>query len=272
MKTFILTLFMSLTSLFAFGQSYDKLWKQVEQFEDDGKPKSAYDAASKILKKALRAHHTGQTLSARLKMASLRQEWAPDSFFTDIRELEALRSAERRPEARAVYASLLAELYEMNRDRSQASDLELASGDIREWTRQQYDSAAVDNWKLSMMDLPALAKAKSSDWLPFIEQDEQSEYFNHDLLHVLWHRVLEQEDDVWRNTGHAKELLAREVAEVYRQLGNREAELLVMLDYIEEQTAVSDSKLLLQLKEQFSDLPLCAEVYLRLIGCYYDVK
>ena len=42
MKKYFLTFFMSLFSLFAFCQSYSKLWKQVENFEDDGKPKSAY--------------------------------------------------------------------------------------------------------------------------------------------------------------------------------------------------------------------------------------
>ena len=50
------------------------------------------------------------TVRRRLKMAELHQEWAPDSFFTDILEIEALREAEKKPEAKAVYASLLAEL------------------------------------------------------------------------------------------------------------------------------------------------------------------
>ena len=52
MRTFFLTLAMSLTSIFAFGQSYDKLWKQVDQYEEGGKPQSAYKTAKKILKKA----------------------------------------------------------------------------------------------------------------------------------------------------------------------------------------------------------------------------
>lgn len=270
MKKYFLTFFMSLFSIFAFGQSYNKLWKQVEGFEDDGKPKSAYDAAAKILKKAKRAHHTGQTLSARLKMAELHQEWAPDSFFTDILEIEALREAEKKPEAKAVYASLLAELYEHNRNRSQAEDLELTSDDIREWTREQYDSAAVKNWQLSMENLQVLSKAKSKDWVPFIEQQEQSEYFNHDLLHVLWNRAKEQSENVWRGTRQSKAALAKAIVEEYKRIGNREAALLVSLEYVDFQHEKSDKELLNQLKEEYGDLPLCAEVYLELIRDSYN--
>lgn len=270
MKTYFLTFFMSLTSIFAFGQSYDKLWKQVEQHEDDGKPKSAYAVAEKILKKAQRAHHTGQTLSARLKMAELHQEWAPDSFFTDIQELEALRAQEKKPEAKAVYASLLAEIYEDNRFRSQAHDLELTSDEMKEWTREQYDSAAIKNWQLSMEDLKVLSGAKSKDWLPFIEQQEQSAYFNHDLLHILWNRAKDQKEDIWLGTRRTKADLAKAVIDEYKRLGNREAALLVSLDYVDLQTGESDSKLLNQLKEEYADLPLCTEVYLELISDTYD--
>ncbi len=270
MKTYFLTFCMSLFSIFSFGQSYSKLWKQVEQFEDDGKPKSAYEATAKILKKAQRAHHTGQTLSARLKMAELHQEWAPDSFFTDILEIEALREAEKKPEAKAVYASLLAELYEHNRNRSQAVDLELTSDDMREWTQEQYDSAAVKNWQLSMENLQVLSKAKSKDWIPFIEQHTQSAYFKHDLLHVLWNRAKEQNENIWRGTRQSKAALAKEIVEEYKRIGNREAALLVSLDYVDLQHEESDSKLLKQMKDEYADMPLCAEVYLELINDTYD--
>ncbi len=269
MKSFILIIAMSLTSMFTFGHNYDKLWKQVESYEKAGKPKSAYSVAEQILKKARRAHHTGQTLSARLKMASLQQEWAPDSFFNDIHELEVMRAEEKQPAAKAVYASLLAQLYELNRGRSQATDLTLSSSDIREWTREQYDSAAAENWRLSMQDLKALSAAKSKDWLPFIQQDDESSYFGHDLLHVLWLRAKKQDDDIWAGTHQMKAELARRIADEYKRIGNREAALLVSLDYIDEQDVRSDSELLKELKKEYADLPLCTEVYLKLIDNTY---
>lgn len=269
MKSFILTCVMSLTSIFAFGYSYNKLWERVEKYEDDGKPKSAYAVAEQIYKKAAAGRHAGQLLSARLKMASLRQEWAPDSFYTDILELEALRTAEKRPEAKAIYASLLAELYETNRDRAQAEDMELTSAarDIREWTKEQYDSAASENWRLSMQDLPTLSSARSKDWLPFIEQQEQSVYFKHDLLHVLYHRAMEQDEDIWKGTTKTKAALAAAVTEEYKRLGNREAALLTSLDNVQEQEEEKRSGLLEALIKDYGDLPLCAEAYAQLIHC-----
>ncbi len=266
MKLLFLSLAMSFMPLLGFAESYCKLWKQVKQFEEDGKPKSAYNVAERLLQKASRDHHAGQTLSARLKMAELRQEWAPDSFFADIQDIEDRRSLAIQPEAKAVYASLLAELYEMNRFRSQASGLKLTSNDMKEWTQEQYDSAATANWQLSMQNLSALSRAKSKDWMPFIEQQSFSAYFKHDLLHVLWSRIRNQRQDIWKDTKKDLASLAQEVSEVYKRMGNREAALLVSLDRVRLKKDESEEKNLRALKEEYADLPLCSEVYLRLMS------
>ena len=199
MKPLFLVTLMSLISLFSSAQGYDKLWRKVQKYEDDGLPQSAYGVAQQILKKAERDGNAGQALSARMKCAGLHQEWSPDSFFTDIAELEALRKRETAPEARAIYASILATIYENNRHRSQARDLEMTSDDLSEWTTEQYDSAAYDNWQQSLADIAALAKAKSKEWLPFIGQADNSSYFRHDLLHVLWMRYKERHNDIWQS-------------------------------------------------------------------------
>ena len=159
------------------SSSYTALWKAEQKLEADGKPQSAYAAVLKILKKAEAEGRLGQAMSARLHAAGLRQEWAPDSFFTDIQALETLRAQEKRTEARAIYASILAEIYEQNRHRSQAKGLRFTSEDMKEWTREQYDSAATANWKLSLADIPALAQARSKEWLPFFTQATNSDYF-----------------------------------------------------------------------------------------------
>lgn len=269
---------MSLTSHFASAQSYDSLWKTEQKQEEDGKPQSAYATVQTILKKALAEGQQGQVLSARLRAASLHQEWAPDSFFTDIAELEALRAQEKRPEAQAIYASILAEIYERNRSRSQASNLELTSENMKEWTREQYDSAAVRNWQLSLENLEALADARSKDWLPFIAQAANSSYFNHDLLHILWERASEQRRSIWDNDASspvASNLTTclSSIIDLYHQRGNREAELLMRLDAVRLAASfssgtsdASETSALLDLKESFADLPLCTEVYLRLFS------
>ncbi|MBP5772197.1 MAG: hypothetical protein J6W75_12770 [Bacteroidaceae bacterium] len=262
------------------GSAYAALWKTVEQQEQDGKPQSAYATVQQILSKAEADGNLGQMLSARLKAASLHQEWAPDSFFTDIHELERLRASATLPQVKAIYASILAEIYQNNQRRSQAKNLDLTSEDMKEWTWEQYDSAATANWQRSMEDLITLAAAKSKEWLPFVVQGEQSAYFRHDLLHILWQRFRNQRFNIWQHPEINLKAMCETVADLYRQQENREAELLIRLDginFIEETDNRQDQptplsansspriKHLLSLKESFGDLPLCTEVYLLLI-------
>ena len=251
------------------SSSYSALWKAEQKLEAEGKPQSAYEVVQTILQKAQAEGHQGQAMSARLRAAGLHQEWAPDSFFTDIAELEALRAQEKRPEAKAIYASILAEIYENNRRRAQASRLQLESEDMKEWTREQYDSAAIKNWQLSLVDIPALGAAKSKDWLPFVVQASHSSYFNHDLLHILWQRARDQHRDIWRDGVDGTAIKTE-----YQRQGNREAQLLMDLDLIRlayEDTYGDNAgrnaevDKLLALTKTYADLPLCAEIYDQLL-------
>lgn len=268
MKSFILSAIMSLIPLLASSQSYEALWKTEQQMEADGKPQSAYKTVQTILKKALAEGHKGQALSARLRSAALHQEWAPDSFFTDVAELEQLRQAETSAEARAVYASVLAEVYQDNRNRSQARNLALESDDMKEWTREQYADAALKNWQLSLADLPMLADARSKDWLPFVVQNNNSEYFHHDLLHILWQRLSQQRTVSWGPSRNYVNEMGAAVSAEYARRGNRQAQLLVELDLLEDPFGIDYGKKrekLLELKEKYADLPLCTEVYIQLL-------
>ncbi len=271
MKKFFFSIIMMFCGLVAFSQSYDKMWAEVRQLQDDGKPQSAYAATEKILKRALAEGQQGQALSARMMAAGLHQQWAPDSFFTDIRELETLRAGESRPEARAIYASILAEIYQANRHRAQASGLRLESEEMKEWTVEQYDSAAIKNWHLSLSDIPALAAARSKDWLPFVKQNKASAYFNHDLLHILWQRARDQRRDMWTRTGANLTTTLDDIIDTYRRQNNREAQLLLEYDRISlskvdiwNDSSAKDA--LLQLKERYADLPPVADVYFALIN------
>ncbi len=251
------------------SSSYEALWKVEQKQEADGLPQSAYQTARQILMKAVGEGHKGQALCARLRMAALHQEWAPDSFFTDVAELERLRASEHSFEAEAIYASILAQLYSENRYRSQAHNLTLTSEDMHEWSIEQYDSAATANYILSLQPLDVLSRARTKEWLPLMEIGKQSEDYNHDLLHVLWNRVRDGLDRV-QAADSLKECFQK-VLRTYQLSGRREAELLLMLDSLDifpfqganrQQMLISR---LLDLRERFSSLPLCAEVYSRLI-------
>lgn len=277
MKVLFLSFVMALLPHNSHPQSFEALWKTEQKQEADGLPQSAYKTVQKILQKALAEGHKGQAMSARLRAAGLHQEWAPDSFFTDIAELEQLRQAETSPEAKAIYASVLAEIYQDNRDRSQAQNLVMESDEMKEWTREQYLAEAQKNWQLSFADIPQLSKARSKDWLPFVVQNTNSEYFNHDLLHILWQRLNEQRTVSWGPSHDFVKDMGSAVRAEYARQGNRNAELLMELDLTENfwlfsKQSLSPEKIrenrrqqLLALKEKYADLPLCTEVYIQLL-------
>ena len=239
-----------LGTLSASAQSFKALWKEYDAAVDAGKPQTAYAVARRIWQKADKEGSTTEGLCARLLGMEQHKEWAADSFFVDIQDMERLREEAKEPAAKAVYASLLAEAYEGNRSRSQATHLEITSTDMREWSREQYDSAATSNWGLSLQDPEALAQTRSKTWLPLVVQDETSEYYKHDLLHLLWQRC-------------RKMAYYGGVRAAYAKRHNDNALLLLALDSIEQ--CAGSTEALERLRVQYASLPLCAEVYLRLI-------
>ena len=127
---------------------------------------------------------------------------------------------------------------------------------MREWTSEQYDSAANINWELSLQPLRELMDARSKDWLPIVSQDKHSAYFNHDMLHLLWQRYHSRSIDEWEDESTDIERKGTLISELYRSHGNREAALLVELD-----VNISPSTLI----QSYSDLQLCAEAYIKLL-------
>ncbi|MCR5820751.1 MAG: hypothetical protein K6F94_07410 [Bacteroidaceae bacterium] len=244
----------------AVAESYSKMWKRVQKAQEAGTPQTAYRIASDILKKAEHENAKGQLISARLLCASLRQEWAPDSFFTDIHMLESARAAATDHVTRSVYASVLGEIYRSNRYRSQASALRLQASDIREWTQEQYDSASAENFRLSLSYPLELAEEKSEEWLPFISKGEQSSYFGHDLLHLLWTRALDMMD-----SKESRRLPITQFISVYRSRKNRDAEMLMLLDSVNLLPASHRATNLQTLIRDFRDRPVSVEACLSLL-------
>lgn len=277
----------------ACAQTYESLWKQVESYRGQSLPQSALKVVNgKLLPKALREGNCGQELAATLTACVLRQEVVPDSFFTDVRRLE-LRKALAAPVERAVLASVLGQLYRENRRRSQVSGHAVAAhpDSLHEWATEQYDSASRANYLLSVADPTVLQQVQASAWVPFVTQGRNAVYFKGDLLNVLGRRAMQGLVEAPVRMEADRQADVRQVAgtllAAYRRSGNREAELLLMLDSVElaernrevevmmEEDAEGknrDSRVLCspvyktydRMRHDFADLPLAAEVYIRM--------
>lgn len=269
---------------------FDDLWKQVEKYERQDLPKSAYKVVEQIAAKADKERQKGQQMAALLYGCKLRQDIVPDSFYSDIMKLERLKRQTTDEVQRAVLASVLGELYEDNagRNRNYSDRTDAHPDSIREWSREQFMKVASENYQLSMARPDLLAAAKAADYMPFVEKGKDAGYFGGDLLNVIGRRAVQAMAGKDEGSCVDDTVCARMLA-VYRAQGNREAELLISIDSIafaierdnvelveqtmglspEETERVvlqsSACKAYERLLSRFGDLPLSVEVYLHML-------
>lgn len=294
MKRNILFLVLSLCFLCGiagqmFAQSYDGLWKQARAYEEKGLPKSAYKVQQQIAAKAGREKVKGQQLAALLYGCVLRQQVVPDSFYVDVPMLERRKRETDDEVLRAIYASVLGELYANNARRNRNyGETEAHPDSLREWSYRQFMAASAENYRQSMARPELLAEVRAADFVPFVEKGKDAAYFNGDLLNVIGRRAVESlrsgtEEDRARQVACYGSML-----KVYRSKGNREAELLIMLDSVASGSAsydfyrkvspyknkltkedvekrVLDSpqyRTYARMLDEFGDLPLSIEIYI----------
>ena len=187
----ICVLFLCAPMMGSGAVNYEKLWKQVRQYEREDLPKSAYKVVEQIADRAGQEGDKGQRMAALLYGCKLRQQVVPDSFYNDILRLERLKRQTTDEVERAVLASVLGELYENNagRNRNHSTRTDAHPDSIREWSRAQFEQAASENYRLSMARPEVLAEARAADYLPFVEQGEDAAYFDGDLLNVVGRRA-----------------------------------------------------------------------------------
>ena len=86
MKTriFLLTLWLTLAVTLQ-AQTYNQLWKNVEQMEKKDLPKSVIAEAQRIYDKAKKERNVPQMMKAYLTMMNYRGQISPDSISVDIK-------------------------------------------------------------------------------------------------------------------------------------------------------------------------------------------
>lgn len=215
-----------------FAASYEDLWKQVKAYEKKDLPKSAYKVVQQIGAKAERENVKGQQLAALAHGCMLRQQIMPDSFYTDMIMLERRKENAGDEVLRAVYASVLGELYKQNARRNRNYGQTKAHPDsLREWSYDQFMEASAANYRLSMAHPELLAEVKAADFVPFVVRGEDAVYFDGDLLNVIGRRAVNSlTSSAHEDRRGVSAAWYGDMLKVYRNKGNRRAELLVMLD------------------------------------------
>ncbi len=199
MKRFatILILAWFLMPVGSLGQSFQTLWKQVEEAQQKDLPQTAMVQLQKIEDKASREKAYGHLLKASLCYLQLQAEVVPDSLLPAVRRLEQREQSTQDLALKAVYDVVLAKIYQNNNELS----------DQWEKLRDSYQQKA-------MAHPEVLAKTKTDGYTPFVIEGKDSKVFGDDLLSVVG-----MELDAWQWMN-----------DYYRQTGNRSAACLTALN------------------------------------------
>lgn len=231
----------------SMAQSYDKLWKQLEQARDKSLPQTMIRIADQIIQKAEREQNAPQLLKATVWGEYVQSRLTPDSLYAGIRHMEAWAAEEKNPVHRAILHALLADRYadamwKSGRLNDALTDLEMeeAPADVREWTGNLFARKVDALCRASLQDEEALLMASSKDYQPFVIMGDESRYYAHDMYHLLAHRALKKYEAIG---GYLPDSLRHatvsgiyeRMATVYaRRPGCEEAALLTALDWVKQ--------------------------------------
>ena len=189
-RLFVIVAAILMVPMGLLGQTYQTLWKQVEEAQNKDLPKTALTHLQKIEAKAAKEQAYGQLLKSTLLHARLQAEVAPDSLRPAVSRLEQQEQATKDVALKAVYDVVLSVVYQNNRK----------LGDDWETKSKDYATKA-----LAHPD--ALAAQKTDSYVPFVIKGKDSELYEHDLLSVIGAEL-----GAWQELHH-----------YYSQKGNRRA-------------------------------------------------
>ncbi len=282
------------------AQTFDKLWKEVEQAQKKSLPKTVIKLTDEIYQKGEKEKNSAQMLKAYMWRMKTQETLTPDSFYVGLKGLEQWAKQTDQPMDRAILHSLIAGIYAnyaasnqwQLRQRTEIVG-ETPSTDMREWTASMFVEKVRANIKEALADSVLLLKTSSRNYIPFIELGETSEYYHHDMYHLLASRGIESLNQIERlgRIGFNDTMpspVKQDVINIYGNMiaaykaaGLKEGYILTALNYLEWRRNADRSVMSLKieggrpgltedtyltalntLKSKFASEPVSAEVYL----------
>ena len=276
---FVLLLFISVISVKSNAQSYTKLWKEVAKAQADGLPQTAIGYAEEIYRKAEAERQSGQMLKAYTVRSDCRQSVAPDSFYVDLKKLEQWATTAAAPADRAVLHTLVAKAYSDYANQNQynlmlRSDvLDTPSDDLRQWSKNMFVQKVLGHTRDALKDDDLLFGLSTITYIPFVEQEAFSRYYNHNTYHLLASYGIHSLRNVSSLAEDSTVLKAiggifSDLNNKYRLQENKEAQLLLSLDGLNWRRAdegISSEAYLTQLDQLlaiYADRAISMEAYL----------
>ena len=221
---------------FLFGQSYQNLWKQVNDAQEKDLPQTEMKVLRRIVDKARREKAYGHLLKAELQMAQSQAKVAPDSLPIAIGQLRQEAEVTSDRCLQAVYYAVLGKVYNSNGSRL---------GD-------NWSSISEDYMHKAVLHPAELAAVKVDGYMPFVVKGDDSELFGNDLLSLIGYETRQYQPmyDYYMTTANRR---AQLMSALYL-LSSDKPDGIVRLqdcDYIRRLDSLANA---------YSDLPECGEV------------
>lgn len=276
------------------AQSYDKLWKQVEQAQKKSLPQTVIKLADEIYRKAEKEKNAPQMLKAYICKEAYQESLTPDSLYSNLKNMELWAQQEKNPVSKAILHSLLAREYADYMQNNQrvllsrtALTVDEAPADLREWSSNLLIDKVDEHNRASLQNTARLLEASAKEYVPFVILEDGSRFYQHDMYHLLASRAITTYKDLSAFNVDSL-ILARidgiykEMIDLYRQRpGSEDAVVMCSLDYWEwkvtdgagneaygrfrkqkEQLDKNYLQALNQLIEKYGSREVCAEVYI----------
>lgn len=263
-RLFLLSAVWLLAFLFPLGgaaQSYERLWKDVEESRKKDLPKTQISQVNQIYEKARKEKNIPQLLKAYLSRVECQVKLTPDSLQKELQYMKDWAMEESNPVQKAVLMFLTG-YYQLESDPEKVDS-------VRYYFEQ------------SVRDKEALVAVSTADFRPMVEVGEWSQRYFEDTLYDL---LLRQAIYQWKMNGRGSKEVQCAVYENYEKLlaqykavHNREAEVLTRLERLGDwrrngwkyPQLVSDTQAVELWKawaETYAGLDACAAVYI----CWAD--
>lgn len=251
--------------LTGIAQSYDRLWREVEETRKKDLPQTLISQVNQIYEKARKEKNAPQMLKAYLSRVECQVGLTPDSLQRELCRLNAWAAEENDPLQKAVLA-FLSGYYKL------------------ESAPQEVDSALYE-FDRAVKDKEVLLGVATTDFRPMVEQGKWSQrYFGDNMYDLLLRQSIFQL--LWNGGGSKAVQLA--VFDMYEKLiaqyeaaGNRDAELLTRLERLmywqrngwRYPQQLSDEQVLEQLQawaKAYEGVDACAALYVSWADFYHQ--
>lgn len=240
----ILLLLVTFGASALYAQTYDKLWKQVEQAQKKSLPQTVIKLADEIYRKGRQEQNAPQMLKAYICRETYQEGLTPDSLYSSLKYMESWAQSERNLVNKAILHSLLAYEYAdlMRKNRRVLLSRTLLTvdevpEDIREWSISQFVDKIDRCNRASLQDSIRLLNTSAEQYVPFVVLEDGSRFYGHDMYHLLVSRAV----DAYRQLDgfSVDSLVQTRIERIYLDMmnayrhraGSEDAMLLCSLDY-----------------------------------------